>query len=135
MLFIPGEWLQKVQTDALDNVNTTYNNVTTSANSQDIYCGWFKTFRLSYTLDSGGTGAHTIQFIIQGKDSSGNYFDMLDDAWGLYKMEDTNYATALNESYSGHLRGASTIRVRVVATGTSATLTFVITNMKLELQT
>ena len=135
MLFIPGEWLQKVQTDDLQNVNTTYNNTTTSANSQDIYCGWFKTFRLSYTRDSAGVGAHAIQFIIQSKDAAGNYFDMLDDAWGLFKMEDTTYVAALNESYSGNLKGLSTIRIRVVASGTTASLTFIVSNMKLEFQT
>lgn len=134
MIYRSSRLISKLETPALANVNTTYNNTTTSANSEDVEVTAFRRFTVLYTLDSGGSGAHVIQFIIQKKDIAGNYFDMLDDAWGLYKMEDTNYATALNESYGGQLKGASIIRIRVVASGTTAGLTFVITNMKFILE-
>lgn len=134
MIYTSSRLLNKGETPALSNVNTTYDNVTTSANSEDIDCTGARSFSLIYTLDSTGVGSHTIQFIIQKRNFSGTYYDMIDEAWGVYKMEDTAYATALNESYGGKLNGAAFIRVRVVASGTTASLKFDVTNMKILLE-
>ena len=134
MILNSSRLIKKLETPALQNVNTTYNNTTTSANSEDVDTSGFRFFTLMYQLYSVGSGAHTIQFIIQKKDSDGNYYDMIDDAWGVYKMEDTAYATAINECYSGLLKGASIIRVRVVASGTTAPLNFIVGLMRFVLE-
>ncbi len=126
----------KLESADLSNVNTTYNDVTTSANSNDIDATGYRRFRLLWTLDYDGASSNaTITFIVQVKDSDGTYFDMIDAAWGAFKFEDQGYVTAKNQAYSGNLDGATNIRVRVETTNTTATNVFIVSNMRLLLET
>lgn len=117
----------------LSTVNTTYNNATTNANSQDIDCSRFRKFTLSFNLTRANSPTD-IQFIIQLKDSDGAYYDYRNYFWGQLIY------TGAAVGASGFLRAFTgdcifpTMRLRVVATGTTASNTFTLADAKITLK-
>lgn len=129
----------QIQTADLSNINTTYNNTTTTANSADIDCDGYAHFSLSFSLTSASTPTD-IQFIVQFKDADGVYCAFQNSFWGRLKIEDTEVATQKDYVWSsrdsgGIPPGFKTMRVRVVATGTDATKTFTVADAKVGLST
>lgn len=116
---------------SLTAIDTTYNNLTTAANSADINGQGFRRFSLSLELSSSGTPT-LIQFKLQKKDATGNYCDVLDGPWGFYAYEDTYVSSAKTLTLRGEVPGA-TFRIRVEATGTDISNTFTIDDSEIEL--
>ncbi len=107
--------------------DTTFDDTTTSENSAKVDCDQWKKFTLYLDVDSAGVGVHIIQFVPQFSDDGGT-------TWYTYKQgffaslyyEDQDTADGITECFSGDCAGRD-FRLRVVATGTSATLTFTVT--------
>ncbi len=123
--------LNKRPTEDLDNINTEYNNVTTSANSQDVPVPKETFFTLQLTLVSANTPTD-LQVIVQFLDADGNYMDTQVWFWQVLKFEDTEFSSSKSLTFpGGEIGGHETMRVRVVAVGTDATNTFTVSNAKL----
>lgn len=124
-----------LQTADLATVNTTYNNVTTTATGSDVDCDGYAFFSLGFTLVSASTPTD-IQFIIEFKDADGNYMAFQDTFWARFKIEDTEVSASKNYCFWGRvLPGSRAMRLRVVATGTDASKTFTLSEAKIGLST
>ena len=104
-----------------------FDDTQTSYNSANVDCDDHKHFLLHLDVDSTGTGDHIIQFVPQFSDDGGT-------TWYSYKQglfaslfyEDVDTASGIKECFSGDVAGRD-MRLRVVATDTSATLKFTVT--------
>ncbi len=126
----------RAQEDAgttLTAINTTYNNVTTTASSADITTRTFRTCDLIFTLVSSGTPTD-IQIIAEAKDGS-TYFAMKNGFLGKFVFDDTAVSTSQNIHVTFPCPASGTMRIRVVATGTTALNTFTMSNAKIFLRT
>lgn len=104
----------------------TFNNTTTASNSNAQDCYSYRYFLLYLNIDS--TNAPTdIQFLIQYSDDGGTtWYDYRQGLFASLFYEDTVVAAGILECFSGEVMGR-TIRLRVVATGTTSTATFLVT--------
>lgn len=111
---------------AWDNISTTYNNTTTTATSTAIEVWKYRQATLSYEIDS--TNAPTdIRFRVQVSCDGTNYADLTNDALSSLLYDDVVTGTLLAEAYTFPV-AAHSMRVRVDATGTTASATFAVTN-------
>ena len=103
-----------------------FNATTTTYNSAAVKCGAWKHFLLYLNVDSTATPTD-IQFIVQFSDDGGT-------TWWTYKQglfaslfyEDQDTASGIYECFSGDVAGR-TMRLRAVATGTTAANKFTVT--------
>lgn len=118
----------------LSALNTTYNNVTTTASSADVTTLGYRNADLYFAIQSGGVGTHYVTITVQGKISS-SYFTSRCGYLGKLIYEDT--ATATKQFI--HLRfpcpDADAVRVTITATNTTAVLTFTVSEAHLRLST
>lgn len=106
-------------TAELSNVNRIYNSTVQSTNSQAIDCSRFRKFMLYYALDSTSSPTD-IQFIVQfSRDSGTTWHNYRNNFWGQLVYDDVACATEIFRCHDGDCVG-DMIRLRVVATGTSA---------------
>ena len=118
----------------LTNVNTTYDDSTDTANSQTIDCETRRKFSLFYTLARAGTPTD-IRIIVQfSQDGGTTFFDYMNWFFGDLRFDDTAVGSdGINEVVTGDCI-AEDMRIRVVATGTTASNTFTVSNMRLNLK-
>ena len=103
-----------------------FNDSLTSQNSAAIDCSGFRRFRLILTMVSDNTPTD-IQFIPQFSNDGGvTFHSFLQGLFASLFFEDTVMSSEITEVYSGEVNGSS-FRLRVVATGTTATSTFKVT--------
>ena len=122
-------------TSALSNVNTTYNDSTTSANSETIDCSKYRWFQLFASMDSSGVGTHQLLTKVQfSQDGGTTWFDYRNNFWGQLYVDDVEVVGGVNRCWKGECI-AEDMRVRVEATNTNASLTFQLTNMRLAFKT
>lgn len=114
-----------VNAQDFDDAQTSYNS-----DGQDVD-DW-RYFLLYLNVDSTGTGAHYIQFILQfSPDGGTNWYDLAEGEFAALFYEDVDTASGIKECFSGKCHGRD-MRLRIVATNTSANLKFTVT-AKLEL--
>lgn len=107
----------------LDQV--VFNNLVSSEVSDGVPCQGFRHFGLFLRIKSSGAPTD-VRFIIE-------FYDQWAKKWYVYKQglfaslyyEDADTATEVDECFSGDCAGRQ-MRVRVVATGTTSTLTFTV---------
>lgn len=118
----------------LTALNTTYNNVTTTASSADVTTLGYRNADLYFAIQSGGVGTHYVTITVQGKIGA-SYFTSRCGYLGKLIYEDT--ATATKQFI--HLRfpcpDADAMRVTITATNTTAVLTFTVSEAHLRLST
>ncbi len=108
----------------LDGV--VFDAVTTTFNSSPIDTETRRMFLLYLDVDSGGTGAHIIQFKVQfSRDGGDTWFDYLQGPFAALFYEDTDTADGIKHCFSG-VCGGRDMRLQAVSTSTSATLTFTV---------
>jgi hypothetical protein len=112
------------------NINTTYNNTTTSATSADITKqAGTRTMLILFTLAKANTPTD-IEFFIDAKDGS-NYFPMKTGILAKWIYDDGFAGTTPSLCVEVPAPPTSTFRMRAVATGTDATNTFTVSNLKI----
>lgn len=108
-----------------------FNNNTTAQNSAQVDCSRYRRFLLHLDMKSTLTPTD-IRFIVQfSPDAGTTWFDYKWDGFVSLFYEDADLATQQYECFAGEVAGRL-IRLRAVATGTTATALFTIT-AKLEL--
>jgi len=128
--------LQSISAD-LDNVNTTYNNTTTTASSSDQACDGYAWASLSLEVQAASTPTD-IQFIMEGKDEEDtDYRPIQNDFWGRLRIPATEIGSQQKYTWARCPipEGMINIRLRVVANGTDASKTFTLANAKIGLGT
>ena len=104
-----------------------FDDVQTAYNSAKVDVDQWKHFLLYLDVDSTGTGDHIIQFIPQFSDDGGTtWYSWKQGLFASLFYEDVDTASGIKECFSGEVAGRD-MRLRVVATTTSATLKFTVT--------
>lgn len=112
------------------NINTTYNNTTTTATSADITkITGARTLLITLTLAKANT-PQDLEFFIDGKDGS-NYFAMKTGLLAKWIYDDTYVGSGKDIQVEVPAPAQSTFRMRAVAQGTDATNTFTVSNCKI----
>ena len=103
-----------------------FNAVTTAQNSDSLDCSKFRRFLLTLALLSASTPTD-IRFIVQFSNDGGTtWFDYKKNEFVSLFYEDQDLATVQYECYAGEVAGRL-MRLRAVATGTTASATFTVT--------
>lgn len=118
--------------NVLDNVSTTYNNTTTTATSTGIVCWQYRKGSLAFTLAKANTPTE-IQFTLQGSNDGTNYFDVQNDFLGAFIYDDVVAGTGPSHLLMFDI-AYQKIRLKVTATGTTASATFTVSNASLYLR-
>lgn len=115
----------------LDNISTTYNNVTTTATSTGKECWNYRQATISFELTESGAATNIIIEVEVSLDGT-NYTKLMNGGLGAWIYDDGVISSAgtLKRSYTFPI-AAQLIRVKVTATGTSATNTFTMANAML----
>ena len=109
----------------------TFNATTTSKNSDSVDCSRYRRGLIHLSVDST-LNPTDIQFLLQfSPDAGTTWHTYKKDEWVSLYYEDTDTATAQTECFGFAVEGRL-MRLRAVATGTSATATFLV-SAKLEL--
>jgi hypothetical protein len=121
-------------TTTLTAINTTYNNVTTTATSAAVDCVNASMACLAFSLTESGT-ATDIQFEIQTSDDDTTYFPYRRMPFGTYKFDDATIAAygTLTEQIEFPVVQRY-VKVKVTAVGTDATNTFTIASARLSIR-
>lgn len=115
---------------ALSTINATYNDVTTTANSQAVTCPKAKHFMFQYALVSANTPTR-IKFTIQFREEDGSqWYDLDEGFFPRFEHERTEVASIKRFCVTGPCVGQE-MRVQVTATGTTSTNTFTVSEAKL----
>lgn len=116
----------------LTNVSTTYNNTTTTATSAAVDCSEAR--RACISLDLSKANAPTdIQLIVEVSPDGSNWAPLMNGPLGLWIYDDTAVGSGISRALEFPV-AASELRLRVVATGTTASATFTIANAKVWLR-
>jgi hypothetical protein len=118
--------------NVLDNVSTTYNNTTTTATSSSIECWKYRHACISFELESNNTPTR-ILFEVEVSLDGTNYAVLRNGPVGTWQYEDTGTATEIAEALEFPI-ACQEIRLKVTATGTTASNTFVVQNATLFLR-
>ena len=116
----------------LTAINTVYNNTTTTATSASIACSAYRFATFSYEIVSASTPTDILFEIEMSLDGT-NYGVLQNDFLGDLRYDDTAVATQVLHSVTFPI-GCANIRVKATATGTTASLTFTVTNANLYLR-
>lgn len=117
----------------LTAINTTYNNVTTSAQSADITTTGYNWVDLFFTIVSASTPTDIT--IWPAAKVSSNYFDYKEGYWGNFIFDDTAVNPAQDIWVRFPAPASGVFRMEVLATGTTAGATFTISNATVYLRT
>lgn len=118
--------------NVLNNVSTTYNNTTTTATSTGIACWQYRKGSLAFTLAKANTPTE-IQFTLQGSNDGTNYFDVQNDFLGAFIYDDVVAGTGPSHLLMFDI-AYQKIRLKVTATGTTASATFTVSNASIYLR-
>lgn len=125
------------QTDGgtdLTALNTTFNNVTTTASSADVTTLGYRFADLCFAISSGGVGTHYVTITAQAKIGS-SYFTMRCGFLGKFIIEDTAVATKQYMHVRFPCPDADALRITITATNTTALLTFTVEEAHIRLST
>lgn len=122
----------KFENQLLSNINTTYNNVTTNATSQVINCSQYRQVTLGFDLTKAGTPTDII-IILEISLNGTNYTQLTNGPLSKWIYDDVAVTGGTQRSYTFPI-ACQKIRVKVVATGTSAVNTFTMSNANLYLR-
>lgn len=114
------------------NVSTTYDNTTTTATSGSIECFKYRHAAISYSISAANTPTD-IQIFVEVSLDGTNFVVLTNDALGSLIYTDTNVSGGIDEAYQFPI-AAQDIRIRIVATGTSASNTFTVSNFNIYLR-
>jgi hypothetical protein len=112
----------------LTAINTTYNNVTTTATSASLDCFKFRRGFFGHHTTKANTPTD-ITYVLQYSADDSIYFDFPEDPWTDYSMDDASIG--VYGTWAECLRfdiPARYIRVKATATGTDATNTITCAN-------
>lgn len=118
--------------NVLDNVSTTYNNTTTTATSTAIVCWQYRQFSLSFNLTRANSPTE-ILFQIEVSFDGTNYHVLQNDFWASLVISSAVAANSPAYSFTAPL-GCQKIRLKVTATGTTASATFTLSNAAIYLR-
>ena len=108
-----------VDGEVFDDAQTVYS-------SAAVGCHGFRRFLLFLNVDSTSTPTD-IQFIVQFSDDGGTtWYSFLQGLFASLFYEDVATASGITECFSGEVAGRD-VRLRVVATGTTAVNKFMVT--------
>jgi hypothetical protein len=122
-----------VSTTTLTALNTVFDASPTSATSAAVTCTSFRKFQFSYEVVKSAGTPTDIQFFVQFNNGA-TWCDYRNDFWGQLLYDDVATASKLARCHSGDCAGATSMRVKAVATGTGAAASFTVTNATLELK-
>lgn len=117
----------------LDNISTTYNNTTTTATSTGKDCWNYRQASLSFDLTRANAPTD-LTFTIETSGDGTNYQTLVNAGLGAWVYDDVVIgASGIKRSYTFPI-ACQKIRVKVVATGTTASATFTVANACLYLR-
>lgn len=118
--------------DTLTAINTTYNNVTTTATSASVTCYQYR--QASFSLNLAKANSPTeIQFTFEVSMDGTNYHTMQNDYLSALVYSSTVAGNSPSHSFTFPI-GCQLIRVKATSTGTTASATFTVTNAVLYLR-
>lgn len=117
----------------LTDLDQVFDGTPSTANSADINGQGFRRFSYSVEVTSAGSPTR-IQWILQAKDSSGNYSSVVSGPWGNFSYEDVFLSTTRNLVFQGEVP-SSTFRIRIECTSVSGGNTFTTDDSEIELIT
>src|SRR3989344_3963338 len=112
----------KSENQVLNNINTIYNNVTTNATSQSIDCSQYRQATLGFDLTKNGTPVD-ITIIVEISLNGTTYAQLTNGPLSKWIYDDTAVTGGIQRSFTFTI-ACQKIRVKVVATGTTAVNTF-----------
>lgn len=119
----------KFENQTLSNINTTYNNVTTNATSQVINCGQYRKATLGFELTKSGTPID-ITIIVEISLNGTNYTQLCNGPLSKWIYDDVAVTGGIQRSFTFPI-ACQKVRIKVVATGTTAVNTFTMSNANL----
>ena len=108
----------------LQSINTTYNNVTTSASSQGIETPRGRNFLFSYRLQSSGTPTRLRISVEFKRSADSNWYELDESFFSRVEHEATEVASSGKRYCITGPAVGEMIRITVSSTGTSASNTF-----------
>lgn len=117
---------------ATSGIDDTYDNVTTTNTSAAVECWNYRWCTVSLSLVSATTPTDML-IEVEILQEGGHWHKMMDGFLGDWRYDDTSCATIVNEAMTFPIN-AHSVRVKVTATGTDATKTFVISNSSIALR-
>lgn len=111
----------------LTNISTTYNDSTTTATSGAIECWNYRQLTISFEITKANTPTD-ITFEIEMTPDDSNYFKLMNGGLGSWIYDDTAVGSSgIERAYTFPIC-AYKFRVKVTATGTTASATFTVSN-------
>lgn len=115
--------------ELLTEIDQTYNDTVTTDTSNAYECWMYRECTLMFSLQSSGTPTR-FKFEIEVSPDGTNWYKLMNDFLGILEYEDTATSTQIHKALSFTIC-AYKIRVKVTATGTTASDTFTLDNTAL----
>jgi len=130
-----GEQIEGVNSryHVLSNISTTYNNTTTTATSDEVECWNYRYACFSFEMTKANTPTDITIEVETSLDGT-NFSKQMNAALGAWIYDDTVVGSGGIERNYIFPIAAQIIRIKVTATGTSASNTFTLTNGQLYLR-
>lgn len=117
---------KKAKYEEPTNIDTTYNNTTTTATSAAIDVNGYSQFVLGFDLTKNSTPTDLL-IEVEVDLGDGNYKKLMNNWLGDWRYDDTAVGSGIEEAMYFQAT-ADNIRITVTATGTDATKTFTMAN-------